>query len=33
VYDYGLRGAFVTVGLSYGFGKGEAMEFGAQKRF
>lgn len=27
------RGRFVTFGLSYGFGKGEAMEFSGQKRF
>ncbi len=27
------RGRFVTLGLSYGFGKGEAMEFSGQKRF
>lgn len=27
------RGRFVTFGISYGFGKGEAMEFGASKRF
>lgn len=33
VYNYRLRGRFVTVGLSYGFGKGDAMEFGGQKQF
>ncbi|WPP50981.1 TonB-dependent receptor domain-containing protein [Catalinimonas niigatensis] len=33
LYDYRLRGRFVTVGISYGFGKGEAMEFSGQKRF
>lgn len=27
------RGRFITFGISYGFGKGEAMEFGASKRF
>ncbi|TXF84380.1 TonB-dependent receptor [Neolewinella aurantiaca] len=32
VYDYSQRGRFVTLGLSYGFGKGEAMEFSGQKR-
>ncbi|SHM83817.1 Outer membrane receptor for ferrienterochelin and colicins [Cyclobacterium lianum] len=32
-YDYRLRGRFITLGLSYGFGKGEAMEFSGQKRF
>ena len=31
--DYRLRGRFITLGISYGFGKGEAMEFGGQKRF
>ncbi len=31
VYNYNLRGRFTTLGLSYGFGKGEAMEFSAQK--
>ena len=33
LYEYQRRGRFVTVGLSYGFGKGEAMEFAGQKRF
>ncbi|MEO0331927.1 MAG: outer membrane beta-barrel protein, partial [Bacteroidota bacterium] len=33
LYDYRLRGRFITVGISYGFGKGEAMEFSGQKRF
>lgn len=32
-YDYRLRGRFITFGISYGFGKGEAMEFSGQKRF
>ncbi|CAL2101846.1 TonB-dependent receptor [Tenacibaculum sp. 190130A14a] len=27
------RGRFVTFGISYGFGKGEAMEYSARKRF
>jgi outer membrane receptor protein involved in Fe transport len=27
-----FRGRFVTLGLSYGFGKGEAMEFSGQRR-
>ena len=33
LYNYRLQGRFVTVGISYGFGKGEAMEFSGQKRF
>lgn len=33
LYNYRLRGRFVTIGVSYGFGKGEAMEFSGQKRF
>jgi outer membrane receptor protein involved in Fe transport len=33
LYDYRMRGRFVTFGISYGFGKGEAMEFSGQKRF
>ena len=33
LYNYRLRGRFITVGISYGFGKGEAMEFSGQKRF
>ena len=33
LYNYRLRGRFVTVGISYGFGKGEAMEFSGQKQF
>ena len=32
VYNYGLRGRFIIFGISYGFGKGEAMEFSGQKR-
>ncbi len=33
LYDYRLRGRFITVGVSFGFGKGEAMEFSGQKQF
>ncbi|MFP4095242.1 MAG: TonB-dependent receptor domain-containing protein [Cyclobacteriaceae bacterium] len=33
LYNYRLRGRFITLGVSYGFGKGEAMEFSGQKRF
>jgi len=33
LYSRGQRGRFVTVGVSYGFGKGEAMEFSGQKHF
>ena len=32
-YDFNQRGRFITTGFSYGFGKGEAMEFSGQKRF
>lgn len=33
-YNFRQRGRFVTLGLSYGFGKGEAMEFsGGRRRF
>ncbi len=32
LYSFRQRGRFVTLGFSYGFGKGEAMEFGAAKR-
>lgn len=31
-YSFRQRGRFVTFGISYGFGKGEAMEFSGQKR-
>jgi outer membrane receptor protein involved in Fe transport len=31
-YSYRRRGRFVTFGISYGFGKGEAMEFSSNKR-
>ena len=33
LYNYQQRGRFITVGISYGFGKGEAMEFSGQKQF
>lgn len=33
LFDHRLRGRFITFGISYGFGKGEAMEFSGQKRF
>lgn len=33
LYDRRQRGRFVTLGFSYGFGKGEAMEFSGQKQF
>lgn len=33
LYSRGQEGRFVTVGISYGFGKGEAMEFSGQKHF
>lgn len=33
LYDYYQRGGrYITFGISYGFGKGEAMEFSGQKR-
>ncbi len=32
VYSRQQRGRFITFGFSYGFGKGEAMEFSGQKR-
>ncbi len=32
LYSRSQRGRFVTFGLSYGFGKGEAMEYGGQRR-
>ncbi|MFC4095732.1 TonB-dependent receptor domain-containing protein [Euzebyella saccharophila] len=31
--DFGQQGRFITFGISFGFGKGEAMEFSGQKRF
>jgi outer membrane receptor protein involved in Fe transport len=33
LYNFAQRGRFITLGFSYGFGKGEAMEFSGQKRF
>lgn len=33
LYNWRRRGRFVTIGFSYGFGKGEAMEFSGQKRY
>lgn len=32
LYSWGRRGRFITFGFSYGFGKGEAMEFSGQRR-
>ena len=31
-YNYGLRGRFLTFGISYGFGKGEAMTYSGRRR-
>ncbi|WP_053991618.1 outer membrane beta-barrel family protein [Mangrovimonas sp. TPBH4] len=31
-YNFGLRGRFVTFGISYGFGKGEAMTYSGRRR-
>ena len=31
-YSFGQRGRFITLGVSYGFGKGEAMEFSSGRR-
>ncbi|WP_200974540.1 outer membrane beta-barrel family protein [Echinicola sp. 20G] len=31
-YNYRMRGRFISLGISFGFGKGEAMEFSGQKR-
>lgn len=33
LYQHSRAGRFITLGLSYGFGKGEAMEFSGQKMF
>ena len=33
LYNWSQRGRFITFGFSYGFGKGEAMQFSGQKRF
>jgi outer membrane receptor protein involved in Fe transport len=32
LYSFGQRGRFITLGFSYGFGKGEAMEFSGNRR-
>jgi len=32
VFDRSLRGRFITLGFSYGFGKGEAMEYSGRRR-
>jgi len=32
LYNYGRRGRFVTLGFSYGFGKGEAMTYSGGRR-
>ncbi len=32
LYSWNMRGRFVIFGFSYGFGKGEAMEFSGQRR-
>jgi len=32
LYSRGLRGRFITLGFSYGFGKGEAMEYTGRRR-
>jgi len=32
IYNRGYRGRFITLGFSYGFGKGEAMEFKGGRR-
>lgn len=32
LYNYGRRGRFVALGFSYGFGKGEAMEYSGGRR-
>ncbi|MEM6684287.1 MAG: TonB-dependent receptor [Bacteroidota bacterium] len=31
-YSFGLRGRFITLGISYGFGKGEAMTYSGRRR-
>jgi len=33
LYQHSRAGRFITLGVSYGFGKGEAMEFSGQKMF
>ena len=32
LFSRNTRGRFLTFGVSYGFGKGEAMEFSGQRR-
>jgi len=32
VYNWGQRGRFISLGFSYGFGKGEAMEYSGRRR-
>lgn len=32
LYSYGQRGRFITLGFSYGFGKGEAMQYSGGRR-
>jgi len=32
IYSFGQRGRFITLGFSYGFGKGEAMEYSGGRR-
>ena len=32
IYSWNRRGRFVTLGFSYGFGKGEAMQYSGQRR-
>lgn len=32
LYSRGFRGRFITLGFSYGFGKGEAMEYSGKRR-
>jgi len=33
VYSFGQRGRFITLGFSYGFGKGEAMTYSGSRRY
>mgnify|MGYP006253003675 FL=1 len=33
LFSRSLRGRFITVGFSYGFGKGEAMEYSGARRY
>ena len=33
LYSRSLRGRFITLGFSYGFGKGEAMEYSGARRY